>query len=112
MGQREYIMTRSEFAVLVKALRTYYPRQLLLPNEEALTLWYDQLLDLDYKATAAGLKKWVAKERWSPSIADIRAMSEKEVRNREIDVIFLRHRFMIKQDIEKGIEEKGGADND
>ena len=57
----------------MKAISTYYPKETILPNDEAMTLWYDQLKDLDYKATSEALKKWVAVERWSPSIADLRA---------------------------------------
>lgn len=101
-------MNEFEFTNIVKAIRTYYPKETILPNDEAMTLWYDQLQDLDYKATAAGLKKWVAKERWSPSIADIREMAEQERRKKEIDIIFLRHRYMIQEHREHRIEDRGG----
>lgn len=67
-------MTRSEFATFAMALKTYYPRENLLPNDQAMTLWFSQLQDIPYKVAEAGLQKWVATNKWSPSIADIREM--------------------------------------
>lgn len=66
-------MTKKEFSVIASSLRTYYPRENLLPNLQAMELWYDQLQDLPYVVAEAILKKWVATNRWSPSIADFRA---------------------------------------
>ena len=68
-------MTKKEFALFVMALRTYYPRENLLPNDEAMDLWFAQLQDIPYNVAQAGLQKWVALNKWSPSIADIREMT-------------------------------------
>ena len=68
-------MTRKEFATLAMALKTYYPRENILPNEQAMELWYAQLQDIPYQVAEAGLQKWVSLNKWSPSIADIREMS-------------------------------------
>lgn len=65
-------MEKNEFAKIVMALRTYYPRENLLPNEQAVTLWYEQMQDLDYASASTALKKWVATNKWSPSIAELR----------------------------------------
>lgn len=65
-------MTIEEFGQIAKALRHYYPRESLMPNQEAVALWYDELQDLDAKAVKAALRKWVATNKWSPSIAEIR----------------------------------------
>jgi hypothetical protein len=66
-------MTKSEFAKFAAALRTYYPREtMLLPNHQAAELWYHQLKDIDYKVAELTLNKWVALNKWSPSIAEIR----------------------------------------
>ena len=54
------------------ALKTYYPRDGLLPNNEALNLWFIQLQDLDYKVVELSVNKWVAVNKWPPTIADIR----------------------------------------
>lgn len=68
-------MDKKEFAIFVSALKTYYPRETLLPTNAACELWYRQLSDLDYNVAMAGLIKWVLTNKWSPSIADIREMA-------------------------------------
>ena len=76
-------MTSSEFDYFSKALRTYYPREKILPNEEAMTLWYRQLKDIDYSTALLALDKWVATNKWSPAISDIREMAA-EIINGEL----------------------------
>ena len=65
-------MTKSEFVKFAAALKTYYPRESILPNQPAIELWYVQLQDLPYEVAEAVLNQWVATERYSPSIAEIR----------------------------------------
>lgn len=68
-------MDQKEFALFVMALKTYYPRENLLPNTQAMELWYKQLKDIPYKVAELALNKWVATNKWAPSIADIREMA-------------------------------------
>ena len=68
-------MNRKEFALFAAALKTYYPREALLPNDQAMELWFRQLEDIPYKVGEIALNKWVATNKWSPSIADLREMS-------------------------------------
>ena len=68
-------MTRQEFSKWVMALKTYYPREQLLPNEQAMELWYQALKDIPMQVAEATLRKWVATSKWSPTIAEIREMS-------------------------------------
>ena len=65
-------MTKKEFAAFVAALKTYYPKDNLIPNGEAVGLWYDILGDLSYDTASAALKEWVATRKWPPTIAEIR----------------------------------------
>lgn len=65
-------MDKKEFAIFASALRTYFPRENILPNDQAMTLWYEQLKDIPYNVAEKTLNKWVASNKWSPSIADIR----------------------------------------
>lgn len=65
-------MDKREFGLFVSALRTYYSKENLLPNQQAVELWYRQLQDVPYPVACAVLDKWVATNKWSPSIADIR----------------------------------------
>lgn len=67
-------MNKEEFSQFAMALKTYYPREeKLLVNQQAMGLWYMQLQDLSYDVASAALNKWVALNKWSPSIADIRS---------------------------------------
>lgn len=67
-------MTKKEFAVFAMALKTYFPRDNLLPTEEAMELWYRELQDIPADVATAMLRKWVDTEKWPPSIAEIRSM--------------------------------------
>lgn len=68
-------MTKEEFKLFALALKTYYPKDGLLPNNPAMDLWYAQLQDLPYEVASTALNKWVATNKWSPTIADIRSAS-------------------------------------
>ncbi len=65
-------MTKQDFAIFASALRTYYPKENLLPNEQAMQLWFNQLNDIPYNIAEIMLNKWVASNKWSPAISDIR----------------------------------------
>lgn len=66
-------MTKEEFGKFAMAMKTYYPRDVSLTTKEAAALWYEQLKDIQYQAATLFLNKWVATEKWSPTIADIRS---------------------------------------
>lgn len=68
-------MNKKEFAIFASALRTYYPKENILPNGQAIELWFKQLQDIPYQVAEIILNKWVAINKWSPSIADIRAQA-------------------------------------
>ena len=74
-------MTKQEFGKFAMAIKTYYPRETsLLPNNQSMELWFRQLQDLDYKTAERALNKWVSKNKWSPTIAEIRkAVADEEV---------------------------------
>lgn len=66
-------MDKTEFAKIAAAMRTYYPKEeKLIPNVQAAELWYRQLEDIPYTVAELALNKWVATEKWSPSIAEFR----------------------------------------
>lgn len=76
-------MTEQEFAKLAMAIKTFFPRENILPNSQALELWYRELQDIPANVAEAALRKWVATNKWSPSIAELRETAA-EVRNGEI----------------------------
>lgn len=65
-------MTRQEFSKIAMAIKTYYPNAQILPNNAAMELWYQQLQDIPYNVCTLAVNKWVAINKWSPTIADIR----------------------------------------
>ena len=66
-------MNQHEFSKFAMALKTYYPKDVLLPNEQAMSLWYEQLKDIPYDRICIFLNNWVSTEKWSPAISDIKA---------------------------------------
>lgn len=68
-------MEKREFGLFASAIRTYYPREQILPNKEAMELWFRELQDIPFPVAEAVLRKWVSTNKWSPSIADIRELS-------------------------------------
>lgn len=66
-------MTEKEFSMLAMAIRTYYSKEKILANQQAMELWYQALKDIPYDVAQATLTKWVATNQWSPTIADLRA---------------------------------------
>lgn len=65
-------MNKQEFAMWASAVKTYYPRENLLPNDAAMRLWFQELQDIEFTVASLALRKWVAVSKWSPTIADIR----------------------------------------
>lgn len=67
-------MNKAEFKIFADAIRTYYSKENILPNPQAMELWYRALCDIPYQVAEIVLQKWVATNKWSPSIAEIREM--------------------------------------
>lgn len=65
-------MTFKEFEKFADAIKTYFPRENIFPSKESARLWYEELKDLDYQMAAMELRKYVALNRFAPTIADIR----------------------------------------
>lgn len=68
-------MDKKEFSLFAMAIRTYYPKENILPNQQAMELWFRELQDIPYRVAEAGLRKWVSQNKWSPSISEIREMA-------------------------------------
>lgn len=67
-------MDKKQFATFAMALKTYYPRENILPNQQAMELWFKHLEKVPYEVAELALQKWVLKSKWSPSISDIRSL--------------------------------------
>lgn len=69
-------MTAQETLKIMALIKTAYPRfgDGLDPKASA-RLWHEMLNDLDYGQVQVALKRWIATEKWPPSIAEIRSMA-------------------------------------
>lgn len=65
-------MNAKEFGFLADAIKTYFPRDNVLPTENAMRLWYEELKDIPYQLAHLALQKYVCTNKFSPTIADIR----------------------------------------
>lgn len=65
-------MTVKEFGILADAIKTYFPRDNVLPTENAMRLWYSELKDIPYQSAYMALRKYVSTNKFAPTIADIR----------------------------------------
>ena len=65
-------MTAKEFGFLADAIKTYFPRDNVLPTEKAMKLWYSELKDIPYQLAHTALRKYVSTNKFAPTIADIR----------------------------------------
>lgn len=74
-------MTKKEFIAFALALKTYYPKEPIMPNDPATELWFKQLKDLPYDVASAALNTWVATQKWIPTIADIREKAYEIMQN-------------------------------
>lgn len=78
-------MTRQEFAVIASALKTYYPREeRLLATDKTVASWFAIFRDVPYKDCAVALKRWVSEKQFSPSLAELLALS-REVEAETVD---------------------------
>ena len=68
-------MTRAEFSNWAKAMKTFYPRENFLPNQEALDLWFGMLKDIPYPVLEAAASKYVLINKFSPTIAELRELA-------------------------------------
>lgn len=72
-------MDRAEFSKMAMVIRTSYPQSQVLTTREAMDVWYEMLGDIPNEAATMAVKKWVASEKWPPTIADIREAAAKAV---------------------------------
>ena len=98
-------MTKEEFSYFAMTLKTFYPKDNLLPSKEAMELWYRMLQDIQANIANVFLQKWVATSKWPPSIAEIRSgcssMTQEEIPDwgqawREVDKAI--HRYGYNQE--------------
>ena len=70
-------MTKGEFISLVAVIKNFYPRDNILPTNEALDCWYSAIGDIDYKDAKTAVMRHVQTNKFPPTVADIRQQTIK-----------------------------------
>lgn len=68
-------MEKIEFLRIAEMLKTAYPKENIIPNKEAMEVWYVMLKDIEYRTAQAAVKEYIALKKFPPTIADIREMA-------------------------------------
>ena len=67
-------MSKEEFIPIVRTMKAVYADPKFIPDESAITVWYELLKDLDSKALMAAVAKYMQTEKFPPFPADLRKM--------------------------------------
>lgn len=80
-------MTRDEFKALVKAMKAVYTGDRFIPDENAFSVWYALLRDIDYKLCSAAVQIYMSSEEghFPPTPADIRSKAAGMIRPADDD---------------------------
>lgn len=70
-------MTKKEFVTLAATIKNFYPKDNLLPTQEALGCWYAALGDLDFETAKAAVIRHVQTSKYAPTVAEIRGQAVK-----------------------------------
>lgn len=65
-------MNKTEFSKLADIIRTYYPHANIMPNEQALSLWYEELKQLSFEMALASVRYHVNTSNRIVTIYDIK----------------------------------------
>lgn len=66
------MMTKQEFAQLAAAMKAAYQRNGFMSDCETVTVWYEMLKDISYDALTMAVRKYIQRETFPPTIADLR----------------------------------------
>lgn len=69
-------MTREQFAVLVKAMKSAYTKPDFLPDQNSFNVWYALLQDLDYRVLSAAVQSHIQTSPYLPTVADLRSRAQ------------------------------------
>lgn len=70
------MIKKIDFAKVMAGLKAAYPRFTLAETSESMELWYQKLGGYDYGILSAAVSYWIDREKFPPSIAEIRALCE------------------------------------
>lgn len=67
-------MTRDETKIILMTLSEAYRGRFSDVNSKTVDLWHKMLADMDYKEIEVYVVDWIAREKWPPTIAELRSV--------------------------------------
>ena len=71
-------MNETTFAMMASIINKTYPKDNILGDNEAVTIWYEFLKDIPDEIGLAAVRDWVSRNIWPPHISDIREYAAKQ----------------------------------
>ena len=68
-------MTKAEFSILVKAMKSIYSDLKFIADSDAMAIWYELLKDIPYDLCQAAVHKYMTTNKFPPTVADIRQVA-------------------------------------
>ena len=72
-------MDKSEFVVLALGMRAVYTKNNFLPDDDAINVWYALLKDIPYEILNIAIQKYMQKEKFPPTVAELREIASEIV---------------------------------
>lgn len=68
-------MTREEFGIIVKALKSVYTSPSFIPDADAFNVWFEMFKDVEYKILNYSARQYMLTGKYPPTIADLREIA-------------------------------------
>jgi len=95
-------MTRDEFKLIIKGLKSIYSDPKYISDQFAFDMWYQLLGDLDYKVASMATQAYMQTEHFPPTPADIRRYAEKITSPKTDDMSELEAWALVRKAVSNG----------
>lgn len=68
-------MNSQEFSIIASILKKAYGSDKVMPDQEAINVWYGFLKDIDYRTMKVAVSEHIATNRFAPSISELRELA-------------------------------------
>lgn len=68
-------MNSQEFATIASILKKAYGSDKVMPDQDAINVWYGFLKDIDYRTMKVAVSEHIATNRFAPSISELRELA-------------------------------------
>jgi len=68
-------MNRQEFSTIASILKKAYGSDRVMPDQEAIDVWYGFLKDVDYSVMKVAVSEYIATSKFPPAISELRELT-------------------------------------